>query len=199
MHYDFTKYLVYTTDTGNPRVEGIVLDHRGQRRLSRKGIYWNSVLNNKMLPKVVGSTATHSLPRPETGFLTQPFESLTKTSLLNSTFSSVLSLSCLLLPPPLNLPWFRPLPSHLEHGHGFLFILSASSPLLPGTLLNVCLWSHSAPRCSLPARVGSLPVFWPRSPCWAPLSPNSPGAWHLLTYCLPPMPLLPLTPLSASQ
>ena len=95
--------MVYTTDTGNPRVEGIVLDHRGQRRLSRKGIYWNSVLNNKMLPMVVGSTATHSLPRPETGFLTQPFESLTKTCVLNSTFSSVLSLSCLMLPPPLNL------------------------------------------------------------------------------------------------
>ena len=86
MHYDLTKYLVHTIDTGNPRVEGIILNHRRQRKLSRKGIYWNSVWNNKMLPMVVGSTATHSLPKPETRFLTQPFESLTKTCLLNSTF-----------------------------------------------------------------------------------------------------------------
>lgn len=30
---------------------------------------------------MVGSTATHSLPKPEARFLTQPFESLTKTCL----------------------------------------------------------------------------------------------------------------------
>ena len=33
MHYDLTKYLVHTIDTGNPRVEGIILNHRRQERL----------------------------------------------------------------------------------------------------------------------------------------------------------------------
>lgn len=46
------------------RVGGIILTHRGQRRLSRKGVYWSLVLNDRTFCTVVGSTAIHGLPEP---------------------------------------------------------------------------------------------------------------------------------------
>lgn len=104
MTYQMTD--THKKEQGVQRWKGSYSTRGGQRRLRGKGIELRLVLNDRMLPRVVGSPAIHSLPEPETrGEWNNPLSPIYSLSLLllviyqeSSLFLLNYPYSCLLLP-----------------------------------------------------------------------------------------------------